>query len=180
MDHCPCRSGKEYEACCGEIIGGKRAAPTAEALMRSRYSAFVKDEIDYLRESLHPDHRRDYDPVATRQWAQQSEWEKLEVVVTTGGGEDDDEGTVEFIATYRQKGSKIAHHELGNFVRQNGRWYYADGKLITPGTVRNECPKVGRNNPCPCGSGKKYKKCCGRRASERVAYMADSGVAFAR
>src|SRR3569833_3134762 len=116
MDQCPCGSGKEYEACCGEIIGGKRAAPTAEALMRSRYSAFVEDE---------------------------------------------DEGTVEFIATYRQKGSKIAHHELGNFVRQNGRWYYADGKLFTPGTVRNEGPKVGRNDPCPCGSGKKYKKCCG-------------------
>src|SRR3569623_1895745 len=141
MDHCPCGSGKEYEACCGEIIGGNRAAPTAEALMRSRYSAFVNDEIDYLRESLHPDHRRDYDNVATRQWAKQTEWEKQEVDATTGGGEDYGEGTVEFIATLRQKGSMIAHLELGNFVRQYGRWYYAVGKLITPGTGRGRCDR---------------------------------------
>src|SRR3569832_2623370 len=105
--------------------------------MRSRDSDFEKEEKDNKRESLHPDHRRDYDPVASRQWAEQSEWEKLEVVGSIGGGEDDDEGTGEVIATYRQKGSMIAHHELGNFVRQYGRWYYADGKLITPGTGRN-------------------------------------------
>lgn len=161
MDQCPCASGQEYEACCGAIITAKRAAPTAEALMRSRYSAFVKGEIDYLRESLHPESRRDYDPVSTRQWAEQAEWEKLEVINTTGGGTDDHEGAIEFITTYRQKGARIAHHELAHFNRLQGRWYYTDGKLVSPGTVRNEIPKVGRNDPCPCGSGKKYKKCCG-------------------
>lgn len=161
MNQCPCNSGNSYDDCCGAVIGGRRTAATAEALMRSRYSAFAKKEIDYLKESLHPDHRHDYDPVATRQWAENSEWLNLEVVEAKGGSENDDEGTVEFIASYRQKGTRLAHHELGNFKRTRGRWYYTDGKLVTPGTVRNESPKVGRNDPCPCGSGKKYKKCCG-------------------
>ena len=161
MSQCPCQSGKEYDACCGPIIRGDRAAPTAEALMRSRYSAFAKDEIDYLEKSLHPDQRADYDPASTRHWAEHSEWLKLEIVEVSGGGENDDEGTVEFIATYRQKGNTLAHHEIGRFNRIKGVWYYTDGKIVTPGTVRHEAPKVGRNDPCPCGSGKKYKKCCG-------------------
>lgn len=162
MDQCPCESGKKYDACCGPVIAGAETAATAEALMRSRYSAFVKKQVDYLRESLHPDYRHDYDSAASRQWAETSEWVKLEVLKTEGGGEDDKEGTVEFIATYRQKNATIPHHELGNFSRKNGMWYYTDGKLISQGTVRNEGPKIGRNDPCICDSGKKYKKCCGR------------------
>src|SRR3569832_2391172 len=137
MDHCPCGSGKEYEACCGEIIGGKRAAPTAEALMRSRYSAFVKDEIDYLRESLHPDHRRAYAPVATRQWAEQSEWEKLEVVGSIGGGEGDGEGAGGGRAAGRRGGAARARHERRGGARREGRRGDADGERSTPGTGRN-------------------------------------------
>ena len=160
MESCPCASGQEYEACCGAIIDGTRDAPTAEALMRSRYSAFVKGKLSHLRESLHPDSRRDYDPVSTQKWSEQSEWEKLEVLHSTGG-EHDDTGVVEFMATYRQKGARLTHHELAEFSRFQGRWYYVDGKLVSPGTVRNEGPRLGRNDPCSCGSGKKYKKCCG-------------------
>ena len=161
MSLCPCESGKEYAACCGPIISGAQPAATAEAVMRSRYSAFVKKQVEYLKESLHPDFRGDYDPTATRHWAENSEWVKLQVVGTAAGGASDDEGTVEFIATFRQKGATIAHHELASFSRHDGRWYYTDGKIVAPATVRNEGPKIGRNDPCPCGSGKKYKKCCG-------------------
>jgi SEC-C motif-containing protein len=161
MSKCPCQSGKEYDACCGPIISGSQAALTAEALMRSRYSAFAKGEVDYLGRSLHPDQRADYDPGATQRWANHSEWVNLQILNISGGGTDDDEGTVEFIATYRQKGNTLSHHEVGQFNRLNGIWYYTDGKIVTPGTVRHESPKVGRNDPCPCGSGKKYKKCCG-------------------
>jgi len=164
MNQCPCQSGKEYDACCGPIIRGDQAAPTAETLMRSRYSAFAKGEIDYLKQSLHPKQRTDYDPDSTRRWAEHSEWLGLEIVDTHDGGENDEEGTVEFIAKYRQKGGTLAHHEIGEFKRSNGIWYYHDGKTVTPGTVRHEGPKVGRNDPCPCGSGKKYKKCCGQKA----------------
>ena len=161
MNLCPCNSGREYEACCGPVIGGESPAATPEALMRSRYSAFALKKIDHLKESLHPDLRSDHDPEATKRWADKSEWVNLEFVDTTGGGADDDAWTVEFIATYRQKGATHAHHEVAEFSRHKGRWYYTDGKMVTPGTLRNEGPKIGRNDPCPCGSGKKYKKCCG-------------------
>ncbi len=162
MTLCPCQSGQDYDQCCGPIIAGRQAAPTAEALMRSRYSAFAKGEVDYLHLSLHPEQRADHDPGATRHWAERSEWLKLEIVSKEGGGEQDNSGRVEFIATYRQKGTTLTHHEVGQFSRLDGRWYYSDGQLVTPGTVRNAAPKPGRNEPCPCGSGQKYKKCCGK------------------
>jgi len=162
MSLCPCDSGKEYDACCGPIINGSKEAPTAEALMRSRYSAYAKGAVDHLTDSLHPDHRDGYDPASVKQWADNADWLKLEVVNTSAGGENDNQGTVEFIATYREEGITHAHHEVAEFSRLNGKWYFTDGKLVTPGTVRNPGPKVGRNDPCPCGSGKKYKKCCGK------------------
>ncbi len=162
MNECPCGSGKDYEACCGPVISGAVPAATAEALMRSRYSAYVKGVFEHLGESLHPDHRHDYDPAATRRWAEESGWLGLEIVDVAGGGEQDQEGTVEFIASYREKGVIKAHHERGNFRRHDGGWYYVDGQLVPPATQRHEGPKVGRNDPCPCGSGKKYKKCCGK------------------
>ena len=158
MNPCPCGSGNEYEACCGSLHAGK-PAESAVALMRSRYSAYSKDEIDYLTESLHPDHREDHDPAATKRWADNSDWIKLEVVTVDEQG---DEGKVEFIATYREKGLIQSHHEVGEFKRLDGRWYYVDGKLVPASTQQHAAPKVGRNDPCTCGSGKKYKKCCGR------------------
>lgn len=161
MTLCPCDSGKEYTACCGPLISGERPAETAEAVMRSRYSAFATGEIGYLRESLHPDHREDHDPDAARRWAEDSDWIRLEVVSKDGGGADDNEGTVEFIAHYRHDDVDLAHHEMAEFARHHGRWYYVDGRIVTPEPVRLAGPKIGRNDPCPCGSGKKYKKCCG-------------------
>lgn len=161
MTLCPCNSDKEYDACCGPLIIGTQPAGTAEALMRSRYSAFAKGETGYITQTLHPEHREEYDPQATKRWAYNSEWLKLEIVDTKDGGEDDREGTVEFIATYRRDGVIHNHHELGYFSRLKDVWYYVDGNLITPATVRSSGPKIGRNEPCPCGSGKKYKKCCG-------------------
>ena len=159
MNQCPCDSGQAYDACCGPLHAGTKSADSAVALMRSRYSAYSKGAFDYLSESLHPDHRDDYDPAATRRWAENSDWIGLKVVEAEEQG---DEGKVEFIATYREKGVIHSHHEVGNFLRRDGRWYYVDGRLVPPVTQRNAAPKVGRNDPCPCGSGKKYKKCCGR------------------
>jgi SEC-C motif-containing protein len=129
--------------------------------MRSRYSAYVVDAIGYLGETLHPSHRSDYDEQSTRRWAEKSDWLGLEVRSTEDGGENDDQGVVEFVAHFKEKGVVRSHHEYSRFSRHNGRWYYVDGKLATPETVVNTQPKVGRNDPCPCGSGKKYKKCCG-------------------
>jgi len=132
VNPCPCLSGKEYDACCGAIISGGQTAPTAEALMRSRYSAFVKSEINFLKDSLHPDSRADFDPVSTKDWADNSEWLGLKILNTSGGGENDQEGTVEFLTLFRIENVAYQHHELGEFKRLNGIWYYVDGKVITP------------------------------------------------
>jgi SEC-C motif-containing protein len=161
MGECYCGSGKEFIACCGPIIEGTAHAETAEALMRARYSAFVVNNPEFLHESLHPDHRHDHDVSATRRWAESSQWLSLQVVEVEKGSADDDEGSVEFIATYKEQGVTKPHHEISRFVKQDGNWYFVDGKLVTPQTEVRKQPKVGRNELCPCGSGKKFKKCCG-------------------
>ena len=162
MSECFCGSGVDFSECCGPILAGERPAETAEALMRARYSAFSTLQADFLHESLHPDHRADHDVKATRRWAENSDWLGLEILQTTGGGKDVDEGTVEFTATYKERGLVRPHHEISHFSRVDGVWYFVDGQLVTPKTEKRVQPKVGRNDPCPCGSGKKYKKCCGR------------------
>ena len=162
MTDCPCGSGLDYAICCEPCISGAAPAATAVALMRSRYTAYVKNEIPYLGETLHPQHRSDWDADATRKWSENAEWNALEILSTQAGEADDEEGLVEFAALYREDDLDKRHHETSHFSKHNGRWYYVDGELPKPSTHRNETPKVGRNDPCPCGSGKKYKKCCGR------------------
>ena len=161
MTNCPCGSGQAYSSCCEPAHNGSFPSKTAEALMRSRYSAYVKNCIPYLGESLHPDHRKDWSEEDTRRWAENSEWLSLEIISTQGGQENDDEGIVEFAATFKEKDSQNRHHEISRFLKKEDRWYYVDGSTPKPVTVRNETPKIGRNAPCPCGSGKKYKRCCG-------------------
>ncbi len=160
---CPCGSGQAFDACCGPLLSGAQPPSTAESLMRSRYTAYVRGEIGYLGRTLHPEHRADYDEAATRKWAATAQWLGLEVGALEGGGQADETGTVEFIARYRdaQKGTRHTHHERAEFRRQDGTWYFTDGHPVAPKTVVHEGGKVGRNDPCPCGSGRKYKKCCG-------------------
>jgi len=162
MDRCPCGSDAAYDECCGPLIQGERQAATAEQLMRSRYSAYVMKEIDYLRFSLHPDHRSEFNEETTRAWAERSAWHKLEIIETVGGGLDDNEGTVDFIATFTDNGTRHEHHELSSFRKESGAWYLVDGKVLPPRQVIRAEPKTGRNDPCPCGSGRKFKKCCGQ------------------
>ena len=161
MSPCHCGSGQPYSDCCEPFVSGVAVAPSAEALMRSRYSAYVEHAVDYLGETLHPAHRSDWDREATRRWAEAAQWLGLEIVSTEAGQPGDAEGWVEFVATFNEKGGQRRHHERSRFRFDEGRWYYIDGGLPKPQTQRHEGPKVGRNDPCPCGSGKKYKKCCG-------------------
>lgn len=156
---CPCGSGRDYAACCQPIIKGGARAPTAEALMRSRYTAYVKGEVDYIMHSCVQDDGIDED--ATRNWSQKADWKGLRIVRTEKGGPADTDGVVEFVASYTMDGLKDEHHETARFVRQDGSWLYESGDVKTATVVRS-APKVGRNDPCPCGSGKKYKQCCGR------------------
>ena len=158
---CPCGANVPYAECCGPVITGARPAATAEELMRARYTAYTRAEIDFLTESLHPDAREGHDPGLARAWAEDSEWHGLEILGTENGGPDDDAGTVEFAATYTYEGEFERYHEVAGFVREDGRWYFVEGRRGVQRPVVHEGPKVGRNDPCPCGSGKKHKRCCG-------------------
>ena len=162
-DLCPCGSGKKYGECCEPIIKGSSKAPTAEALMRARYTSYVKQEIDFIINSCEEGEKiAEIDRKATEDWAKNSTWHGLKILRTEKGGENDEEGIVEFEATYTDKGGlRDVHHEVGYFKKVNGEWLYSVGS-VKPMTVVREGAKIGRNDPCPCGSGKKYKKCCGR------------------
>ena len=157
---CPCGSGKGYTDCCEPYLSGAARAPDPETLMRSRYTAYARHEMDYLANTLHPGQRHDYDAAGAARWAQESDWTGLEIV--TVGEVIANTGKVEFKAHYRRKGEPCVHHELAEFRKSGDTWYFFDGKMVGAGQFTRETPKVGRNEPCPCGSGKKYKKCCGR------------------
>ncbi len=162
MVSCPCGSLKSYKSCCELFISGEKLPETAEALMRSRYSAFAKAEIDYLIDTIHPDKRKEFDRKSVVAWAKKSEWLDFKLLDTQKGGSEDSEGQVEFIAEYRQKGKRRHHHELAQFKRADDRWYFYDGAAPEIKQVVRETAKIGRNDPCSCGSGKKYKKCCAK------------------
>jgi SEC-C motif-containing protein len=159
---CPCNSGLPYASCCEPLIRGVTAASSPEALMRARYSAFARQEMPYLLETLHPGQRSDYDEEGAAKWARESDWTGLEILDVKGDPATENSGSVEFRASYRRNGEKQEHHELAEFRKSKGIWYFFDGKMVSAGQYRREAPKVGRNDPCPCGSGKKFKKCCGK------------------
>ncbi len=159
---CPCGSGAPLEDCCKPLIDGTVPAPTAEALMRSRYTAYTLQDIDYLANTLGPDETRDFDRTATANWARNSNWLGLEILDTRGGSTEDTQGTVEFRARYERNAGLHEHHEISRFEKIDGRWLYCGTVDMAPEQFRRETPKTGRNDPCPCGSGKKYKKCCGK------------------
>ncbi|MFI0514794.1 YchJ family protein [Streptomyces sp. WSLK1-5] len=118
---CPCGLGQTYDDCCGRFHRGESAAPTAEALMRSRYSAFVRLERDYLLRTWHPRTR----PGALDLDAGMR-WTGLEVLGTTGGSAFHDSGTVTFRASF--KGGSL--HERSRFERVDGAWVYVDGEFL--------------------------------------------------
>ncbi len=159
-DLCPCNSGLEFEVCCEPFLTEHALPKTAEALMRSRYTAYALGAIEYLYATSGPKVRKEFDAESSRQWAESAEWQGIEIVKIVDGGESDDSGTVEFIARYSVNDTPYHHHESAEFTRKDGRWLFLDGKIFGPEPVRREHPKVGRNDPCPCGSGKKHKKCC--------------------
>ena len=160
MKNCPCGSGREYSACCDLYISGKEKAPTAEALMRSRYSAYAEHKIDYIISTCEDSGKNNIDYKSTKDWSEQSKWLGLKILSVENGGVNDTEGTIEFEATYEKDGLKDVHHETAEFKKEKDQWLYVEGK-ITQRTIVRSSPKVGRNDPCSCGSGKKYKHCCG-------------------
>ena len=155
-DNCPCGNSTPYNKCCGAFIDGKTIPETAEELMRSRYSAYARQNDDYLLETWHPSTRPNEKPSDD----DSTTWTKLEILRTEKGLKGDTDGVVEFLAQCNVKGNASHIHETSNFLYEDGRWYYVDAQVQQP--ARRENPKIGRNDPCVCGSNKKYKKCCGR------------------
>lgn len=177
MKNCPCGSNKTLENCCGPYINGESPAPTAEALMRSRYTAYTQGNIAYIKKTLAPESLKDFNEEASKLWAEKATWKKLEITSVDKGSATDKKGTVEFIATFEEDGQGLEHHEVSQFRKNaQGIWLFVDGDSHThkegeghhhhhrQQTVVNETPRIGRNDVCPCGSNKKYKKCCGTAA----------------
>lgn len=124
VNSCPCGTGRAYIECCGPLHTGARTAPTAVALMRSRFSAFAVGDIGYLLSSWHPDTRP-----AQLELDEAITWRRLQIVDTDAGGEGDAVGIVEFRAQYVDGGSRHILHERSRFERVKGEWRYLDGEL---------------------------------------------------
>lgn len=125
---CPCGSGRPYDTCCGALHrafaeSGALAAPDAQALMRSRYSAYTLDLIDYLLATWHPSTR----PESLERGQPDLRWLGLEV--RRHERQDADHETVEFIARSKSGGRAQRMHEISRFVRENGAWRYVDGQI---------------------------------------------------
>jgi SEC-C motif-containing protein len=159
---CPCGSGNPFAACCEPIINCTRESETAEELMRARYSAFVTGAIDFIVASTHSLTRKEIDLAFIRDWSQNSEWRGLHILETKVVNEN--KAFVSFEAQFTQNGQEQNHREKSVFEREDGQWRFVEGNVLKNPTVRHETPRPGRNDPCPCGSGKKYKKCHGAQS----------------
>ena len=150
---CPCGSKKKYLYCCRMYLSGKKKPDTAEKLMRSRYTAFAKGNVDYLIATLDPERRKPNDFDELTKSINNTQWLGLNILSTHKGKKNDADGCVEFEAIY-----KISEpgqlHECSRFRKIDGKWFYIDGDIL-PGTIPQN------KDLCWCKSGKKYRQCHG-------------------
>ncbi len=157
---CLCGSGQTYILCCQPAIDGSRPAVTAESLMRSRYCAYALGEVDYLITTTHIDHRTDLSRQSLLEHHQHTRWLGLTILNSEAGQATDTAGKVHFVARFAEiENGRCSSfgtlQENSNFKQIDNRWYYCDGEVL----VKPFKPE--RNLPCPCGSMRKFKKCCG-------------------
>ncbi|MER2520807.1 MAG: YchJ family metal-binding protein [Bdellovibrionales bacterium] len=160
MSLCVCGSNIKSEDCCVPLHAGK-PAPTALALMRARYAAYATKNIDYVEKTCTEKLRKEFNRLDAERYADEAEWIGLEILRTVDGGMDDETGQVEFMTHYKYQNQTLRQHELASFCRINGEWVYCDYEINPKKMPVVNSHQVGRNDPCPCGSQKKYKKCCG-------------------
>ena len=146
---CPCGQGN-YAECCQPLHLGQAKAQTVAQLMRSRYSAFAKHEIDYIVKTTAIGQQQFLDQVAIADWSQANQWLKLDVLQAKEKI-DKNHAQVEFKAHYHDGKQAQVHHEVSHFVQQDGVWYFLD-----PTTEM----QITMKQACICGSGKKFKQCC--------------------
>ena len=143
-----------YDVCCGPFLAGKALPPTAEALMRSRYTAHVRLDTGYIMRTTHPSTRGHHEERNVRSWAQSLMWKRLDILDRQKGKAGDDTGLVEFQAWYIDDQGLQCLRERSNFKSDAGIWFYTDG-------IHNGRPKLDGHVQCPCGSGDRYQECCG-------------------
>jgi len=143
------------------MIKGQKKALTAEDLLRARYTAFTLHEVDFILDSHHSRTRQEIKREEVKEWAENSTWHNLKIVQKEAGAATDTQGTLVFCAEYTVQGKKEEHWEQALFEKENGDWKFLDARGVRQGPLVRTEPKVGRNDPCSCGSGKKFKKCHG-------------------
>ncbi|MGE3921221.1 MAG: YchJ family protein [Gammaproteobacteria bacterium] len=160
MANCPCGSNISYDDCCGSYIHGKKIPETPEALMRSRYTAYTEVNIAYIESTMCGKALASFDSNDAKHWSENVKWLSLTILSTPPINQEDKVGSVEFIAQYRLNNQIQALHENSQFELIDGKWFYTDG-IFTQEYIKDaKTLKISRNDPCPCNSGKKYKKCC--------------------
>ena len=150
---CYCGGKKDYKNCCCPFLTGKAKPETPEQLMRSRYSAFCIKDIDYLISTHHRSMQTPDELDVLARTIYETQWLGLKVLGAVKVSQD--VGYVEFAAFYTTNATTGQLHEKSKFIHENDQWYYLDGLMLDP-------LKFGRNDPCWCGSNKKYKKCHGQ------------------
>ncbi len=129
-------------------------------LLDARYQAFVDGDVDFILETVHPEKKRKHDRKTIEAWSRNATWKGIRVEKEDGEKEGR-RAWITFSLEYEEGGRAIDHRERAEFRMREGRWFYYDSKFPRGEPVKREPGKVGRNDPCPCGSGKKFKKCCG-------------------
>lgn len=153
VEKCPCCSDLDFAACCQPLLEGKTNAQTPLALMRSRYTAHVLKNMRYILKTMQGKALKLFDQETTQnEWFDRAVWNKLEII-------DAHDNIVEFKAFYSIDNEVQTLHERSKFEKINGIWYFIAGQNLLA-TIHTS-DKIGRNDPCSCGSGKKFKKCCG-------------------
>jgi SEC-C motif-containing protein len=152
---CYCGSQKNFRECCHPFLIGALKPETAEQLMRSRYSAFCTKNIEYLFSTHHPSKRDPNEMESLSRTAREIQWLGLIVLKTGKDSVDPKIESVEFAAFHKTKNNLGQIHENSRFIHEHGQWFYLDGDPLAP-------LEFGRNDPCWCGSNKKFKKCHGR------------------
>ncbi len=156
-ENCLCGSEIPYSLCCQPFHEHKKKPSTAKCLMRSRFTAYAMQNSSYLLETWVGSNR----PKEINFSKEKAEWTKLEIINTKKGCEEDSKGIVEFKAYYTFNNEKCVMYEISQFQKQSGQWLYLDG-LVNSVSKIDQTINLGKNAPCSCGSGKKFKRCCGK------------------
>lgn len=148
---CPCGSNKTLASCCLPYIDNTRLPETPEQLMRSRYTAYTMANIAYIEKTMAQAAAMGFDPQEAKRWASEATWLGLTVLKTAFAKEEDELAYVQFFARFKSQQKKQTIYETSEFRKIDGKWFYTDGEHLP----------ITKNQACPCGSGKKFKRCCG-------------------